>query len=188
MTGSNGRVLQGPRRVVGIKDAAVVNAEGEGRIMFHPEELDLTDARVALENGQLASVREPHLPTLRELLPALGAGERLYCLSVHQPWASEIAAGRKSIELRAWRTRHRGPLIICASKRPRVKGLPHGAAVALVEVIDSRPFEPEDARGAQCDWRPGLFAWVLRLIRALEPFPVKGYQGLFRHREGRGAE
>lgn len=36
-------------------------------------------------------------------------------LSVRQPWASLIAAGRKSIEIRTWRTDYRGPLAIHAA-------------------------------------------------------------------------
>lgn len=37
-------------------------------------------------------------------------------LSVKQPWASLIAEGIKSIEVRSWTTDHRGPLLICVSK------------------------------------------------------------------------
>jgi len=39
------------------------------------------------------------------------------CLSLWQPWATLIAIGAKSIETRSWYTRHRGPLLIHASKR-----------------------------------------------------------------------
>lgn len=37
-------------------------------------------------------------------------------ISIHQPWASLIASGVKKFETRSWSTRHRGPLLICASK------------------------------------------------------------------------
>lgn len=37
-------------------------------------------------------------------------------LTIHQPWASLIAAGVKTIETRSWSTRHRGPLAIHAGK------------------------------------------------------------------------
>ncbi len=39
-------------------------------------------------------------------------------LTLHQPWASLIAVGAKSIETRSWRTKYRGPLVIHAGKTP----------------------------------------------------------------------
>lgn len=38
-------------------------------------------------------------------------------LTIHSPWANAIAFGEKTIECRSWRTRYRGPLLICASNR-----------------------------------------------------------------------
>lgn len=38
-------------------------------------------------------------------------------LSIKQPWASLIMAGRKEIEVRTWKTDYRGPLIIHAGKK-----------------------------------------------------------------------
>lgn len=38
-------------------------------------------------------------------------------ISLHQPWASAIAIGAKSIETRDWETGHRGPLAIHAARR-----------------------------------------------------------------------
>lgn len=41
-------------------------------------------------------------------------------LTLHQPWASLIALGVKSIETRSWSTKYRGPLAIHAgAKKPR---------------------------------------------------------------------
>lgn len=37
-------------------------------------------------------------------------------LSLHQPWASLIAVGAKTIETRSWRTEHRGRLLIHAAR------------------------------------------------------------------------
>lgn len=39
-------------------------------------------------------------------------------LTLHQPWASLVAVGRKRIETRSWSTSYRGPLAIHAAKRP----------------------------------------------------------------------
>jgi hypothetical protein len=37
-------------------------------------------------------------------------------LTLHQPWASLVAVGAKTIETRSWSTRYRGPLAIHAAK------------------------------------------------------------------------
>jgi hypothetical protein len=41
-----------------------------------------------------------------------------HALSVKQPWAALLAAGRKTIEVRSWATRFRGPVLIHAAKVP----------------------------------------------------------------------
>ena len=41
-----------------------------------------------------------------------------YALSIRQPWAALIVAGRKTIEVRTWSTQRRGPIWIHASKLP----------------------------------------------------------------------
>ena len=39
-------------------------------------------------------------------------------LSIKQPWAELILEGKKTIEIRSWKTKHRGYFIIHSSKRP----------------------------------------------------------------------
>jgi hypothetical protein len=41
-----------------------------------------------------------------------------YALSLKQPWAALLAAGRKTIEVRRWATRRRGRVLIHASRVP----------------------------------------------------------------------
>jgi len=41
-----------------------------------------------------------------------------YALSLKQPWAALLVAGRKTVEVRTWRTGRRGSVLIHASKRP----------------------------------------------------------------------
>lgn len=103
------------------------------------------------------------------------------CLSVRQPWASLIAAGRKTIEVRTWSTRYRGPLLICASQSPRLDGLPSGVAMCLVNLVDVRPIQPADSTATCTAVDPDRqFAWVLERPRALEFLtPVSGKLGLF---------
>ena len=99
-------------------------------------------------------------------------------LSVRQPWASLIASGAKTIEIRSRRTHYRGPVLICSSARPLGSG-PVGVAVCVVEVLDCHPLVPEDAIAACHPWSGGGWAWVLRLVRLVEPFPVRGRLGFY---------
>jgi hypothetical protein len=126
-------------------------------------------------------------------------------LSLHQPWASLIAAGAKHIETRSWDTPYRGLLAIHATlESPRatlalanadpMRGalqaagittadrLPRGCILALCrltacEPVSTPPPYPESAYG---EYTPGRFAWRLDDIWALpEPLPARGSQGLW---------
>jgi hypothetical protein len=102
-------------------------------------------------------------------------------LATRQPWASLIACGRKTIEVRSWKTNFRGPLVIVASgtpnregmrKHPAYAGAPRSCLVALVDLVDVRPMRVKDASAAlmrrkDCDsW---AFSWVLANPRPLVP-------------------
>lgn len=157
-------------------------------------------------------------------------------LTLHQPWATLVASGVKTIETRSWQTSYRGPLAIHAGKRwPTVEesllleslgwppiacllalarkapAIPYGAVVATCELIDCAPsvregeapdFEGrhvlvihsdgtlvlDDPRGRTTDvsdqrpygeYAEGRWAWVLADVRAIEPAPAKGRQGLW---------
>lgn len=96
-----------------------------------------------------------------------------------------IAHGEKTIELRTWATRHRGPLLIVASKRPRVVGadgreLPRGVAVCIVDVIDCRRAVDSDASAACSSISSGGFAWVLSNARKVDPVFIQGRLKLWR--------
>ena len=106
-------------------------------------------------------------------------------LSLWQPWASEIARGRKTIETRMWSTRYRGPLLVCASKHvdrtccdPGL-AYPRGMAVAICRLVDCREMRGGDEVAAMCQWEPGRYSWVLADVRSIKPFPVRGRQRLF---------
>ncbi len=98
-------------------------------------------------------------------------------LSVKQPWANMIASGEKTIETRVWCTEYRGDLLIVSSKNPNVQ--PAGCALAIVELVDCRPMTVSDERDAHCALYPNAFAWVLRNIRKVTPWTVKGQLGLY---------
>lgn len=105
-------------------------------------------------------------------------------LSVRQPWASLIASGRKTIELRSRPTRHRGPLLICAAQNADARHVaawtdgPRGVAVCVVEVVDCRPATSADDAAA-CHPAAGLWAWVLADPRVITPRPVRGQLAMF---------
>lgn len=108
-------------------------------------------------------------------------------LSVKQPWASLIRDGVKTLEVRSWRTHHRGPLLIVASKQPDRRPIAqryaperpvYGAAVCLVELIDVREGERRDRNRALVDAR-GSFVWELRETVPVETVPIVGRMGLF---------
>lgn len=107
-------------------------------------------------------------------------------LSIKQPWASLIASGRKTIELRSWRTHYRGPLVICAGSRPW-KGLkpdgPLGVTVGVVELVDVRLATHADANAAGLpdgvEVPDGWYAWCLDQARPVAHVPVKGRLGIF---------
>lgn len=62
--------------------------------------------------------------------------------------------------------------------------LPFGKAVAVVDLTKCTKTEncfPKQMQGALPfgDFSPGRYAWRLENVRAIEPFPVTGRQGLF---------
>lgn len=100
-------------------------------------------------------------------------------ISLHQPWASMIAQGHKTIETRYWPTNHRGDLLIVSTKKPEIYGLLSGFALCIVEVVDCRPMYVEDQTQARCPWKNGLWSWLLSNVRPVQPFRVRGHQRMY---------
>lgn len=96
-------------------------------------------------------------------------------LTVRQPWASLIAQGKKTIEIRSWSTKYRGRLLITASAK-KCNGLPTGCTICTVDLLDCRPLTPADlAAACMQDMDPaGLYAWVLDNPTPLQNQPIKG--------------
>ena len=98
-------------------------------------------------------------------------------LSVKQPWAELIARGEKTIEVRDWSSKHRGPLLIVASKRPNVWAT--GCAVAVVDLVGCRPMTRADEEAALGEYYHGAKVWVLENPRRVEQVPVTGRVGVY---------
>ena len=100
-------------------------------------------------------------------------------ISLHQPWASMIADGWKTIETRSWPTDYRGDLLICSTKKPIIQNFPLGMALCIVRVVSCRRMMKFDEFKACCPIYDGAYSWFLDDLREIEPFPVKGSQGFF---------
>jgi hypothetical protein len=115
-------------------------------------------------------------------------------LSVRQPWAELIIAGRKSIEVRAWTTDYRGPLWPHAGRhidamlddKFSIVDPPRGAFIGRIELVSVISFDAtrweawRDRHLNPGPYQPGLYAWALLTPRRLhEPVPAVGRLGLF---------
>lgn len=115
------------------------------------------------------------------------------CLSIKQPWASLIARGIKTVELRTWAPKYRGPLVICAgstmSRTPNARNareyfsqdeFPLGVSVCVVDLVDVRAIEAGDAKRSCCATiEDRELAWVLANPRRTPPVPIKGVLSFF---------
>jgi hypothetical protein len=89
-----------------------------------------------------------------------------------------VAEGHKTIETRVWSTKYRGEILIVASKNPP-KPPPAGVALAIAEIVDCRPMNKFDEKAACCKIYPRAQAWILKNIRKVDPFVVKGRLGVY---------
>lgn len=124
--------------------------------------------------------------------------EPIRLLSLWQPYASLIAAGKKQYETRHWATSYRGLVAIHAAKRkvdsdgkalladvaPDLNDLPLGAIVAIVRLAPCWIMydgmiqrQPELERKVGY-WQPNRYAWELQDVRAIAPIHAVGKQGL----------
>lgn len=113
-------------------------------------------------------------------------------LSIKQPWASLVAAGYKTVECRTWKTNYRGPLLVCASKgdwedlndNQKTLVMPGGYALGVVELVDVRPMTKADIEKAvlPLDMHESAlkgYAWHVKKLYEIVPFPIKGKLNLF---------
>lgn len=129
-------------------------------------------------------------------------------LTVYQPHAQLIASGAKEYETRNWSHPYRGelaihaarmwtfiekhsaqqppvPTLLAAAGFPDPESLPHGAIIAIVELVaiyDAWQLAPKiSAQERQIGhYAPGRFAWRMKVkYRLPKPIPVHGDKGLW---------
>lgn len=106
-------------------------------------------------------------------------------ISIRQPYASLIANGEKTIEIRSRPTYYRGDLLIVSSasvyrlNSQKRLDLPYGKALTLVNLADCRPMQLEDEEAACCEYQSNAYSWLLNNIRPIINFPVKGALGFY---------
>lgn len=112
-------------------------------------------------------------------------------LVVKQPWASLIADGTKTMEVRSWRTNYRGPLVIIAAARslPRSQTparwleerdtAPCGVVVCVVDVADCIAGKAAHASRTGGLDPTGQYCWVLANARPVRPVKAKGQLGIW---------
>lgn len=77
-------------------------------------------------------------------------------ITLHQPWASLVALGQKSIETRSWATKHRGPIAIHAAA--------HVPSVVLPLSIGGFEVDKDNPRGSSPAYLlRGPIVWPYRL-------------------------
>jgi len=111
-------------------------------------------------------------------------------ISIKQPWAYAICAGKKNIENRTWSTKYRGPLLIHAGLKskftpenldfckkhgvtlPEQATVPVGGVVGIADLVDV-------VTHSKSPWFAGDFGFVLRNARHLPLTPSKGSLGIY---------
>jgi hypothetical protein len=99
-------------------------------------------------------------------------GDPVMALSVKQPWASLIASGRKTIETRMYCTRHRGWLLIMASRVVDDNAMDIMGDARLGELPGWHPLRRE-ARWLTSDYMYGTWGRALCLVWLVDDRPLR---------------
>ena len=118
------------------------------------------------------------------------------CLSVSQPFAHLIVSGKKTIELRNWKSNYRGEILVHAPLRIRKEDckrlrisekLPTGVIVGKVEIVDVKKYN--SAKEVKADRKFHLasgkfndrkYGFILKKPKQFRiPIPWKGQLGFF---------
>lgn len=113
-------------------------------------------------------------------------------LSLKQPFAELVVSGKKTIELRNWRTKFRGKFLIHASKTPDPKAmkkfdfekLPVGVIVGETELTDVKKYKNDsehkkDKNKHLADSSWGKYGFILKNAKRIKPIEAKGKLGFW---------
>ncbi|MEA9357002.1 ASCH domain-containing protein [Bacteriovorax sp. PP10] len=111
----------------------------------------------------------------------------LNALSIVFPGGTNIAQGKKTIEVRSWLPPldFHGDLVIVENKKfLREDGDvdPEGVAVAIVKIKLTREYLESDIPAAMASrWEPGYYSWELMDVRPINPpGPVLAARGIYK--------
>lgn len=122
-------------------------------------------------------------------------------LVIRHPFAHFVADGKKTLEIKPIRAKHRGPLLIIAGQALHegsciIEGtemecletvkmlwrldetLSMGKAIAIVDMVGCRLMIPEDAAAAMHTFKPDHYVWEFTNARRIKPFHVCGQLGI----------
>jgi hypothetical protein len=123
----------------------------------------------------------------------------LRALTWHQPFASAMLHDK--IETRRRKTNVRGQVLICASQKeytdeqldnisghhqtmriiqtlsPLKIETTLGQAIAIGNLVDCRPMQPDDEDACFVKYHPDLWCWIFKDVRPIKHMPWKGSQG-----------
>jgi len=124
--------------------------------------------------------------------------EQLFGLSISQPWTDMIVRGFKTVEVRSWEAKRRGPIALQASLRSfdfsaayfygyrTPWELQRGKIVAIADLVDVIKFDKASWQSSITQHRQllpnagGLYGFVLTNIRQLKkPIRYNGRLGFF---------
>ncbi|MGI0133981.1 MAG: ASCH domain-containing protein [Candidatus Micrarchaeaceae archaeon] len=119
------------------------------------------------------------------------------CLSLKQPFAELLVSGRKTIELRMWNTKYRGPFLVHASGNTDMEAckslgmdpdaLPRRVVVGKATIYDVKEYKSRDEfladKGkhlATDEYSGSRYGFLIRdAVKFDKPIPMPGKLGLF---------
>jgi hypothetical protein len=113
-------------------------------------------------------------------------------ISIRQPWAWLIVHGHKDIENRTWRTKHRGPILIHASKTVDWEAVELVREILAEEGIDFPDDDALETGGivgqakildcvseSDSEWFDGPYGFVIGPAEPMLFIPCQGRPGVF---------
>jgi CheY-like chemotaxis protein len=92
-------------------------------------------------------------------------------VTVRQPEITRLAAHEIRVDIKTWRTPHRGPILLVSALTPRIE--PAGYAIAVARLVDCRPMTKADEKAAGKTFYPHAQAWIFEDVNPIKIFPVR---------------